>query len=142
MGMKRRPSVLFSKRVIYMAHPVSGDIPGNLAEARRWVRALEELFDVAVVASWITECEVWDDADPAERAAGLERDKAVIERCDELWLVGPRISTGMAVELTHARLHGVAVRNLTRWTSVDEFLHVNATTPEMLRALDGYRRAA
>jgi len=100
--------------VVYMAHPVSGDVEGNLAKARVLVRELEETHpDVAIVASWITECEVWDDANPIERAAGLRRDMAVIGVCHELWLVGPHVSGGMAMERDHAMALGIPVRNIT-----------------------------
>ena len=100
--------------VVYLAHPVSGDVTGNLAEARLWVRHLEENNpNIAIVASWITECEVWDDAKPEERAAGLRRDMAVLAKCDELWLVGPRISEGMQMEKTFAEAKGIPVTDLT-----------------------------
>jgi hypothetical protein len=101
-------------RVVYMAHPVSGDVPGNLAKARAHVRRLEEAHpDVAIVASWITECEVWDDANPDERAKGLQRDMAVLGKCDELWLLGPHVSSGMALEEDHANSLGIPVTDLT-----------------------------
>lgn len=98
-------------KIVYMAHPVSGDVKNNLARAKAWVRWIEENHpDVAVVASWITECEIWDDDNPTHQAAGLKRDLAVIERCDELWLVGPKISSGMERERAHAEEHGLAIR--------------------------------
>jgi hypothetical protein len=101
-------------RVVYMAHPVSGDVEGNLAKARVLIRQMEEAFpDVAIVASWITECEIWDDANPVERAAGLQRDMAVLARCHELWLVGPHVSGGMAMERDHAIGLGIPVRDMT-----------------------------
>jgi hypothetical protein len=101
-------------RVVYMAHPVSGDVEGNLAKARIFVRELETKHpDVAIVASWITECEIWNDADPEERAAGMRRDMAVLGVCHELWLVGPHVSTGMAMERDHALGLGIPVRNMT-----------------------------
>lgn len=101
-------------RVIYMAHPVSGDVENNLKRAKQWVRWLEEHFsDVAVVATWILECEIWDDDNPEHRAAGLQRDLAVIERCDELWLVGEKVSKGMAYERDHAAVNGLRIRDLT-----------------------------
>ena len=101
-------------RVVYMAHPVSGDVEGNLAKARAFVRQLEEAHpDVAIVASWITECEGWDDADPEQRAAGLCRDMAVLGKCDELWLMGPHVSSGMALEEDHARSLGIKVLDKT-----------------------------
>lgn len=99
-------------KVIYLCHPVSGDVPANLARAKRWVRWVESNHPVAVVASWITECEIWDDDDPEQRAAGLIRDLAVLERCDEVWLVGGRISHGMEIESAHARQHGIRVVSL------------------------------
>lgn len=100
-------------KVVYMCHPVAGDIKGNLARAKRWLRWLEENYPIAIVASWITECEVWDDNNPEQRAAGLERDKAVLERCDGIVLVGGRISNGMAIERAHAESKGLPVTDMT-----------------------------
>lgn len=100
-------------KVIYMAHPLSGDIAGNLERAKAWLRWIEEHHNVAVVASWITECEVWDDNNPDHRAAGLARDLAVLVRCDELWLVGPRISSGMRAEAEVAIGRGIPVIDMT-----------------------------
>ena len=102
-------------KVIYMAHKVSGDVENNLAKAKLWLRWIEKHHDVAVVASWITECEVWDDDNLEHRAAGLRRDFAVIERCDELWLMGDRVSDGMKKETDHAEKHGLVVRNMTNF---------------------------
>lgn len=97
-----------------MAHPVSGDVAANLERAKRWVRWIEESHpDVAVVASWITECEIWDDDNQEHRDAGLARDLAVLARCDEVWLVGPAISRGMRIEADRARARGIPVLDLT-----------------------------
>ena len=101
-------------RVVYLAHPLSGDVIGNLASAKRWVRWVETAYpDFAVVASWIVECEIWDDSDPEHRAAGLARDLAVIERCESLVLVGGRVSEGMAAEQRWAMSRGIPVLDLT-----------------------------
>jgi len=100
-------------KVVYVAHPVSGDAEGNIQRALRWIEKLEEAFPVAVVASWVQECMIWDDDNPDERRAAMERDLAVIEKCDEIWLVGPRISDGMRHELSHAIAHGKRWRDFT-----------------------------
>ncbi len=101
-------------KVVYMAHPVSGDVKGNIERAKRWVRYIEERFpEIAVVASWITECEIWDDDDPEQRAAGFRRDLAILSRCDELWLTGSHVSTGMGIERSHAIEQGLRIRDLT-----------------------------
>lgn len=95
-------------KIVYMAHPVRGDVSGNLAAARRWVKWIEDNnHDIAVVANWIIECEIYDDGNVEERARGIERNLAVIERCDEVWLVGERISEGMAAELDFAKSRGI-----------------------------------
>ena len=100
-------------RVIYLAHPVSGDVENNLISAKRWIKYLEETeTGIAIVASWITECEIWDDSDPQHREAGLLRDLAVLARCDELWLVGDQVSAGMQREWNHATTHGLKVVNM------------------------------
>jgi len=101
-------------RVVYMAHPLSGDVEGNIRRAKQMLRDLEEKHpDVAIVATWITECEVWDDSNPEHREAGLRRDLAVIAKCDELWLTGPEISAGMMREAAKATELGIPVTDLT-----------------------------
>lgn len=99
-------------RVIYMAHPYGGK-PENLARAKRWMRWIEETQPVAVNASWILECEIWDDANPDERSAGLRRDIANIRRCDEIWAVGGRVSEGMGVEINAAAEYNIPLMDLT-----------------------------
>ena len=101
-------------KIIYMAHPVAGDVENNLERARQWLKwAIENNEGVAVMANWIIECELWDDSDPEQREAGLKRCEALVERCDELWLVGPRISSGMARERKLAEEKGLRIRDFT-----------------------------
>ena len=40
------------------------------------------------------------------RETGLAIDFEIIERCDELWLCGRRVSPGMKLEATHAWRNG------------------------------------
>jgi len=103
-----------SERVIYMAHPVSGDVEANLARARRWLLWIYRTKPgTAVVANWILDCEILDDSNPADRQMGLAHDLAILERVDAVWLVGGRVSGGMALEAEHAKAHGVRVLDLT-----------------------------
>lgn len=89
----------------------------NLMRARRWYaffcRNRDRLgFDVA--ADWILWCELLDDANPAERAAGLQFDSEMVRRLDGVVLVGGRISAGMAVEVQIAKEHG---KDVLDWTA-------------------------
>lgn len=90
----------------YMAHPVGGDVLANLSRAKRWLAWLQAQMpiDVVVIAPWITAIEVGaDDGDPAQRERGLRGDCALVRRCDGVFLVGGRISEGMAREAKYAR---------------------------------------
>jgi hypothetical protein len=103
-------------RSIYVAHPLGAgtDREQNRANAARWCGWIAKTFRVATVADWIVLSGVWDES-PENRALGLEIDKALIERCDELWMVGGRVSEGMAIEAAHARGQTTIVRDFTKW---------------------------
>jgi hypothetical protein len=84
-------------RVIYVAHPLGPDGPErdrNRANAARWCGWLAREFDVAPVADWIILSGAWSES-PDNRERGLAIDFALIARCDEVWLVGGRISPGV-----------------------------------------------
>ena len=107
-------------KIVYLAHPVAGDVESNLERAKRWMKWVETHHpSFAVIADWIIECQIWDDSNPEHRAAGFRRNLAIIERCDELWLVGPRVSSGMAKERDHALRFGLRVRDLTSFELID-----------------------
>lgn len=108
-------------RVVYLAHPVGAEtvegVAANLARARRWYRwACDHFDDCAFIANWIIDVEVYPGADAGpervtnmQRIRGLRRDDAVIDACDEVWLVGGEISSGMA----RAKRRAQHVRDLT-----------------------------
>lgn len=104
------------KKLIYVAHPLT-PLPEEVAEhaaqkrmilqdayvtlrrmnlerAARWVAWIAE-FGHVPVATWITLASVWDES---KRDAGLANDFELLARCDEMWLVGGRISRGMDEE--------------------------------------------
>lgn len=102
-------------RVIYMAHPVAGDVAANLARALRWLSWISaQNPDDAVIAPWIANIMSGDDDnDPAARARGLAHDVAVVKRCDRLVLCGGRVSQGMAIERDAMLAIGGDVMDLT-----------------------------
>lgn len=102
-------------KVVYIAHPLNADtrhgIEANRRNASEWV-AWAAAEGVAPVATWITLSGQWEETD-ANRKLGLEIDCALISRCDEVWLVGSRVSKGMQIEAEHARRAGIPVLDLT-----------------------------
>lgn len=94
-----------SRRVFYMAHPVSGDVDGNIKRALRWLSWLRRSFPaVTFIAPWIAGLMSGeDDSDPTQREAGLVDCCAAVERCDGIVAVGGRVSSGMIRERRHAK---------------------------------------
>jgi len=101
-----------SLKVVYIAHPLGAgeDRQSNLARAARWVAWAATRKNVAPVADWIV---LASQLSEELRQLGLQIDCSIVERCDELWLVGGRVSPGMVVERDHARACGVRVVDLT-----------------------------
>jgi hypothetical protein len=98
------------KKVVYVAHPL-GDGPDraeNCRRASKWVAWAADQ-GVAPVCTWIVLASQWDES---RREEGLAVDLALIEKCDEVWAVGPRVSKGMGIEIAHAKRMGVQVHVL------------------------------
>ena len=101
-------------KLIYLAHPVSGDVETNVRSARAWYERLTRAYlgEIGFVADWL----LWVGAfkDEAEfRIHGLAFDCELAARCDGLWCVGPRLSAGMLVEANAAHDAGHEVLDLT-----------------------------
>lgn len=96
-------------RLVYIAHPLGAgpDRAENIARASRWVAWAALAEGVLPVASWVILASVWDEATGRER--GLHVGCQTLARCDEVWLVGGRVSPGMQIEREHAVLCGVQV---------------------------------
>lgn len=95
-------------QVVYLAHPVGAPtqqgVEENLRRAKRWYRwACDHFPDRAFVMNYLVDIEVYAGADVQiegqpdheARQRGLDRDDAVIEVCDEFWILGG-ISPGVA----------------------------------------------
>ncbi|MGE0547584.1 MAG: hypothetical protein AB7O24_04420 [Kofleriaceae bacterium] len=104
-----------NRPIVYFAHPLGGDVDGNVKRAYQWLRWLMRSEpEVAFVAPWLACVAAGaDDNNPDARERGLLDAGAVIKRCDGIVLCGDRISSGMHRELATAIQHGVYVTNLT-----------------------------
>lgn len=100
-------------RRIYLAapvRPIEGETKeGNLARARSYYRALSLHYpDYSFLAPWILNCEVFDES-PENLELGMRRNFDTIRLCRELWLCGPRVSSGMKDEAIFALVEEVEV---------------------------------
>lgn len=98
---------------VYIAHPLGAgpDREFNRARAARWV-AWAGLQGVAPSATWIVLAGQWDESEE-NRTRGLAIDVTLVKRCDEVWLVGGRVSAGMKIEANAAIEAGIAVVDMT-----------------------------
>jgi len=99
--------------VVYIAHPISGDVAGNLAAGRKFVLHAYRM-GYAPVAPWITGCGVLDENNPDDRALGLACDFATVAACDQFWVCGDAepvaASSGIRQELAVALARGLIRR--------------------------------
>jgi len=99
-------------KIIYIAHPISGDIPGNLEKIRLIVREINlTMPDVVPFAPYWLDCHALDDTIQSERERGIKNDIALFKKgfIDELWLCGNRLSAGMIAEKQLAEDLGIKV---------------------------------
>jgi hypothetical protein len=116
-GMSEMPEGGHSMKVVYVAHPLGAgaDRERNRIAAAKWVawvgdQGVAPMADWISSRSWIILSGEWDET---KREAGLKIDFALIERCDELWLVGSCVSSGMKLEAEHALDCGKPVMDFT-----------------------------
>lgn len=106
----------------YIAHPLVGDGSSEWGDpARNVERYLRFAADATnagyVVLSWVhhylMHCRRLTDGDAPFY---LDRDCALIDAADELWVAGPpNLSNGMRVEIAHAVEAGIPVRDMRGW---------------------------
>ncbi len=109
------------RKVVYIAHPLNAStrqgIEHNRTNAAQWAAWAAMTQNVSPVCDWIVLSGVLSEE---HRAVGLECDLALIERVDEVWLCGGRVSPGMAIERDHAKLLGKPIVS---------FLHLGYEAP-------------
>lgn len=102
--------------MIYVAHPLAGDIPGNCDRAEAWLAALmRDNPDETFCLPWVSYVRagrfLFDGDNPDDnkefRDRCLRDDLRIAAECDGIVLCGPRVSPGMALELAE-----VIARNL------------------------------
>ncbi len=98
--------------IAYIAHPIGGDVKGNMALVEeRCGRIFKDRPEVIPVAPYLMALKFLDDGNPADRLRGVSMNREFFSRrlIDELWLFGPKISSGMWEEVLWARKYGIPV---------------------------------
>lgn len=106
-------------KIIYIAHPIGGDVAGNLEKIRLIVRELNlQNSQIVPFAPYWLDCHALDDTVLEERIRGIRNGEVWLKRrlVDEVWLYGERISNGMYGEILMAHHHDIPVVPMTEQT--------------------------
>lgn len=87
-------------KVVFIAHPLAGDIENNIAHAKTLSRAISDATDdVTPFCPIILYAAFLDDTTPDHRQRGIKYCRSILPLCDELWLAkGWRKSQGCMSE--------------------------------------------
>ena len=89
-------------KIAYIAHPISGDVSGNIQKILNIVRDINLTKpDVVPFAPYIADVLIMDDSKPEERSIGICNDLKILKSgiISELWIYGERVSGGMQAEI-------------------------------------------
>lgn len=100
------------KHCVLICSPFAGDIAGNTARAIRYMRFAVTQGAIPF-APHLLYPQVLDEDDPSERELGLFFCMVWLGKCDELWVFGHYISSGMDREVAKAKKRGIPIRYFT-----------------------------
>jgi hypothetical protein len=95
--------------LVYICSRYAGDIENNIHAARRYCRFAVKNGYIPV-ASHLLYPQFMDDGNPEERKLGLFFGNILMDKCDEVWIFGAELSSGMKAEYGRATRKGYKVR--------------------------------
>ena len=100
------------KPIVFICSPFAGDIEGNTARARRYGRFAVTKDKIPVIPHLMYPQFLYED-DPVERQLGIQMGLALLLKCQELWVFGGRVSSGMTVEIEKAKELKIPIKYFT-----------------------------
>ena len=105
--------------LVYICSPFSGDIETNTENVKRYCRFAVDSNAIPLAPHLHYPSFIRED-DPTERELGLFFGLVLLGKCDELWVFGETVSTGMKAEIEKAKRKNMVVRSFT--TECEEVL--------------------
>ena len=96
--------------LVYICSPFSGAIEGNTQKARAYSRFAVDQSAVPLEPHLLLPQFM---SEKAERDLALFMDMVFLGRCEQLWVFGEKISSGMAAEIEKARHKKMKIRFFT-----------------------------
>lgn len=101
-------------KIVYVAHPISGDLRDNLKDIQRIIVLLNKKYKNTVFSvPYFGDVMSLDDSYANDRRRGMRNCMALIDTgaFDELWLTGDHISKGMQAEMMRFAVKGLPIIN-------------------------------
>ncbi len=115
-------------KFIYVASPYAGDVEKNVAfakEACEYTRQQGHAF----FAPHLFYPEFLDDNISSQREQGLKMGITALDRSDELWVFGNKISTGMAKEIEYAQKKGIPICHISEQEMAEKMVKEQSQKP-------------
>ena len=91
------------RKVVFISHPLKGNIEENINKVRKICRELIIEGEVVPLATHMIFPTFLDDSIHEERRIGMDGTLELLKRSDEVWIYGDRISEGMKEEIELAK---------------------------------------
>jgi len=112
------------KKVVFVAHPVSGDISGNV---KKILDICKQIHTKQVIpcASYLVSLQYLNDEITEDRELGIEANLECFHRgyIDEVWLFGDHISKGMEREIELARKLNIPI--VAKTPAIENIIKIN-----------------
>lgn len=102
-------------KIVYIAHPIGGDVASNLADLRRIIKIINLAHeDIVPFVPYYADAVSMNDDEPQERSRAMKNCISVLRSglVDEIWLTGSRISPGMQQEVAECATMKIPVLTL------------------------------
>ena len=98
--------------LVYICSPFSGDTEYNSNQARKYSRFAYEQNTIPVTPHLLYP-QFMDDENPKERADAMHFNYVLLGKCNELWVFGDTVSSGMKAEIERAKRKHMKIRYFT-----------------------------
>ena len=100
-------------KVVYIAHPIAGNVKGNMRKILSIVRKInKKIKNVTPLVPYYTDLLTLNDSIPEERSRGIRNNRAILRKgcVDELWVYGDYAnSKGCMEEIAYCKTLGIPV---------------------------------
>lgn len=100
------------KPCVFICSPYAGDVKRNTRNAKRYLKYAVDKGAVPFAPHLLYPL-VLDETNPSQRRLGLSFGLVWLSMCDELWVFGGYISSGMRSEIESAKTHRIPIRYFT-----------------------------